>query len=92
MIAVVILLLGTLRSDDGDENGNAAKTIGLIRKTTILRVHHAFLYISLPSLHDYDVKMPNSTMYRGSTQATKKFPLFLNLDVVLRNSTFAGFA
>ena len=34
-----------------------------------------FLYISLPSLHDYDVKMPNFPMYRGSTQATTKFPL-----------------
>ena len=67
--------VGTLRFDDGDGNGNVAKTIGLISKTTILRVHHAFLYISLPSLHDYDVKMPNSTMYRGSAQATTKFPL-----------------
>ena len=28
-------ILGTLRSDDGDGNGNAAKTIGLISKTTI---------------------------------------------------------
>ena len=35
------------------------KAIGLISKTTILHVHHAFLYISLPSLHDYDVKMSN---------------------------------
>ena len=26
-----------------------------ISKTTTLRVHHAFLYISLPSLHDYNV-------------------------------------
>ena len=67
--------LGTLRSDDGDGNGNATKAIGLISKTTILHVHHAFLYISLPSLHDYDVKMSNFTMYRGSTQATTKFPL-----------------
>ena len=67
--------IGTLRSDDGDGNGNAAKTISLISKTTILHVHHAFLYISLPSLHDYDVKMPNYTMYRGSTQAATKFPL-----------------
>ena len=67
--------LGTLRSDDGDGNGNAAKTIGLISKTTILHVHHAVLYISLPSLHDYDVKMPNYTMYRGRAQATTKFPL-----------------
>ena len=68
-------IVGTLRSDDGDGNGKAAKTIGLISKTTILHVHHAFLYISLPSLHDYDVKMPNYTMYRGLTQATTKFPL-----------------
>ena len=67
--------LGTLRSDDGDGNGNTTKAIGIISKTTILHVHHAFLYISLPSLHDYDVKMPNFTMYRGSTQATSKFPL-----------------
>ena len=67
--------IGTLRSDDGDGNGNATKAIGLISKTTILHVHHAFLYISLPSLHDYDVKMPNVTMYGGSTQATTRFPL-----------------
>ena len=31
-------LLGTLRSDDGDGNGNATKAIGLISKTTILHV------------------------------------------------------
>ena len=61
-----------LRSQDGDVNGNATKAISLISKTTIL---HAFLYISLPSLHDYDVKMPDFTMYRVSTQATTKFPL-----------------
>ena len=67
--------IGTLRSDDGDGNGNATKATGLIRKTTILHVHHTFLYISLPSLHDYDVKMPNFTVYRGSTQATTKCPL-----------------
>ena len=71
----VLGLIGTLRSDDGDGNGNAIKAIGLITKTTILHVHHAFLYISLPSLHNYDVKMPNFTMYRGNTQATTKFPL-----------------
>ena len=63
---VSLVLIGTLRSDDGDGNGNATKAIGLISKTTILHVHHSFLYISLPSLYDYDVKMPNLTMYRGS--------------------------
>ena len=55
-------LLGTLRSDDNDGNGNTTKAIGLISKTTILHVHHTFLYISLLSLHDYDVKMPNFTL------------------------------
>ena len=30
-----------------------------IGKTTIPHVHHAFLYISFLTLHDYDVKMPN---------------------------------
>ena len=62
------------KSDDGNGNGNATKAIGLISKTTILHVHHAFLYISLPSLQDYDVKMPNFMMYRKSTQVTTKFP------------------
>ena len=66
---------GTLRSDDGDGYGNATKAKGLISKTTILQVHHAFLCISLPSLHDYDVKILNFTMYKGSTQATRRFPL-----------------
>ena len=28
-------------------------------KTTTLHVYHTFLYISLPSVHDYNVKRPN---------------------------------
>ena len=69
------MILGTSRSDDSDGNENVNKAIGLITKTTILHVHHAFLYISLPLLQDYDVKMPNLTFYIGSTQVTTKFPL-----------------
>ena len=65
--------LGTLRSNDADGKENVKKTKGLISKTTTLHVHHAFLYISLPSLHDYDVKMPNFTFYGGRKQATTKF-------------------
>ena len=37
---------GTLRSNDADGIENVKKTIGFIRKTTTLNVHHAFLYIS----------------------------------------------
>ena len=36
-------------------------------------MHHAFLYISLRSLHDYDGKMPNFTFYGGRKQVTAKF-------------------
>ena len=53
---------------DGNENA-----IGLLSKTTSLHVHHAFLYISLPLLHDYDVKMPSFTSYRGRKQAMTNF-------------------
>ena len=42
-------------------------------KTTTLHVQHTFLYISLPSLHDYDVKMRNFTFYGGREQETAKF-------------------
>ena len=35
-----------------------------------------FLYISLPSLHNYNVKMPNFTFYGGSEQTTMTFFFF----------------
>ena len=53
--------LGSFSNDDDDSNKNVKTEIGLLSKTTSLHVHHAFLYISLPLLHDYDVKMPNFT-------------------------------
>ena len=66
-------LLGTLRSKEADGNANVKETIGLISKTTTSQVHHVFLYISFPFLHDYDVKMPNFVFYGERTQATAKF-------------------
>ena len=39
----------------GDGKENVKNQLVKISKTTTLHVHHAFLYISLPSLHDYDV-------------------------------------
>ena len=68
---------GSFSNDDGDGNQDVKKAIGLLRKTTTLHVHHAFLYISLPSLHDYDVKMPNCKFYEGRKQATTN--LFFSL-------------
>ena len=66
-------LLGTLRSNNTDDNKNVKKTIGLVSKTTTSHVHHTFLHISFPILHDYDVKMPNFAFYGGRKQATTKF-------------------
>ena len=73
MAAVTSGLLGSFSNDDGDGNEDVKKVIGLLRKTETLHVHHALLYISLPSLHDYYVKMPNSKFYGGRKQATTNF-------------------
>ena len=48
--------IGTLRKQDRGGNDSVNKAMGLISKTTRLHEHHAFLYISLPSLHNYNVK------------------------------------
>ena len=65
--------IGSFSNDGGDGNENVKSAIGLLSKTTSWHVHHAFLYISLPLLHDHDVKMPNFTFYGGRKQATTKF-------------------
>ena len=67
------LLLGRFSTDYGDGSENLKKAIGLISKTTTLHVQHTFLYISLPSLHDYGVKIPNFTFYGGRKQAKTNF-------------------
>ena len=63
---------GSLSNDDGDGDENGKNVIGLMSKTT-LHVRHALLYISLLSLHDYNVEMPNFTFYGECKQATTNF-------------------
>ena len=65
--------VGGFSNDDGDGNDNVKKAIGLLSKTTSLNVHHAFLYVSLPLLYDFDVKMPGFTSYGGRKEATTNF-------------------
>ena len=67
-------LLGSFSNDDGQGSKNGKKAIGLISKTTTLNMHHTFLYISLPSLHNYNMNMPNFTIYGECKQATTNFP------------------
>ena len=42
-----MLIIGTIRNYNRDDNGNVKKAVGLMSKTTTLHVHHTFLYISL---------------------------------------------
>ena len=67
------LIVGSFSNDVGDGSKNFKKAIGLISKTATLLVQHTFLDISLPSLHDYGVKIPNLTFYGGRKQATTNF-------------------
>ena len=52
------VLVETGMSDNGDGNARTA----MITVTTTLHVHHSLLCISSPSLHDYNVKVPNFTL------------------------------
>ena len=59
------------------------KTKGLMSKTTTLHVHHAFLYISLPSLHSYDMQCPNFKFtWERERQGDKSYHLCPNLSVL----------
>ena len=75
-LSVRKMSVGSFSNDDGDGNENVKKAIGLLSKTTSLHMHHPFLYISLPLLRDYDVKMPSFTFYGGRKQATTNFSFF----------------
>ena len=65
--------IGSFSNDDDDGNENIKKATGLITKTSTLHVHYTFWYISLPSLHDKDVKFPVWTFYGGRKQTKTNF-------------------
>ena len=48
-----------------------------IGKTSTLHLHHVFLHISLPSLHNYDVNLPNFMFYERQEHMTTIFFFFL---------------
>ena len=59
------LCMRTLSKGDGDGNENGLKGIGLDWQNKNLYEHNAFSYISLPSLHDYDMKLPYFKFFWG---------------------------
>ena len=46
-------------------------------------MHHAIWYISLPSLHHYDMKLPNFTLYGVGEHNTKIVALFLETEITI---------
>ena len=71
----MLILGGRLSNDDGGGEEKDKKAIALDWQNKTLHVHHAFLYISLPSLHDYAVKLANFT-FRGRRERAKTIFFF----------------
>ena len=61
--------MGSLSKYVGDGKGKVKKGIGLMNKTSVLHVNDAFLYISSPSLYDYNAKLD----YPGSRGPFSKY-------------------
>ena len=65
------MFVGGFSNDDGDGNEDVKKAIALDwQNNNFARASCFFVCVSLPSLHGYDVKMPNCKFYGGRKQAT----------------------
>ena len=75
---VALFLDDNKTNNDGDGKENCQKYYVYINKKTTLQVHHFIFYISLPSLHHYDMKLPNFTspLYGGGELNTKIVAFF----------------
>ena len=60
-VTVALFLDDNKTNDDGDGKENGKEIKCLYQHTTTLQVNHAILYISLSSLHHYDMKFPYFT-------------------------------
>ena len=68
------MVKGNLSSDDGDVNENGKKQ--QVRLAKLCTRITPFLYISLSSLHDYDVNLPNFTFCGGREDKAMTFFFF----------------
>ena len=65
--------LGSFSNHDGDSNENAEKSNGFVKpNNNFARASRLFVHF-FASLHDYNVKMPDFTLYGGRKQATTNF-------------------
>ena len=83
-------IFGSSSNDDGDGNENHKKNIRfrLTKQQLCTCITFFFLYISLPLLHDYNVKPSGFMFYRGREHKTTIFFFFFFfLDTVLLELT-----
>ena len=76
-MVVVVVVIGSLSNDDGNGNEKGKKVIGKDWQNNYFARITLFLYVSLPSLPNYDVKRPNFTFYGGKEHMTTIFFFFL---------------
>ena len=71
-------IIGSLTCDDeSDVNEKSKKAISLDwQNNNFARAPRFFVHFFLPSLHDYDVKLPNFTFFGGREHKTTTFYFF----------------
>ena len=72
----VVQTLGTLKSNNADDNDNVKKKQNnrfYMQNNNFARASRLFVHFFCPFLYDYNVKMPNFAFYGVSKQATTKF-------------------
>ena len=84
--ACAVAIVESLSNYDDHHNDDFKKTIGSEQQLwTCITLFSTFLW---RPLHDYDLKPPILTFYRGRGQNDDEFSfLFLNLNKILKNST-----
>ena len=81
------IILGSLSNNEGNSNEDGKKAIGLDwQNNNFARASH-FLYISWPSLHDCNVKVPNFMFCWGHEHKTTTF-LFFSWTLIYSLSEF----
>ena len=56
------------------------------KNNTLRLAHFSVHFFAVTALHDYDMKFPRATIYRGRKHKTTKFFFVLNLGSFLKNS------
>ena len=85
-VSLLCTRIGSFSTTTATSKRAAKKQKVLWSKQQLLTCSFLFLYISLPSLHDCDLKLPQATFYGGHKHKPTNFSFSLNLVAVPKNS------